>query len=168
MLEGLEQDVARDHEHRDTAPLDGTTHRDVENVGELSSCAGQLAVDAAFAEQLLRVGLLEVVAADLGAGDVGRDRKHRNPAAIGVKQPVDQVQVPWPAAARADRELARHRGFARGGERGRLLVTHVLPGHAAVTAQRVREAVQRIPRQPVDAADTGVLQGLDDEVRHRA
>jgi hypothetical protein len=93
MLEGLEQDVARDHEHGDTAPLDGTTHRDVENEGELSSCAGQLAVDAAFAEQLLRVGLLEVVAADLGAGDVGRDRKHRNPAAIGVKQPVDQVLI---------------------------------------------------------------------------
>jgi hypothetical protein len=58
---------------------------------------------------------------------VGRDRKHRHPAAVGVEQPVDQMQVARPAAACADRKLARDRRLAGCGERGNLLVAHVLP-----------------------------------------
>jgi hypothetical protein len=115
-------------------------------VGELPGGAGQLGVDAALAEQLLRVGLLEVVAADLGGRDVSGDRQHRHSAAVGVEQSIDQMQVARTAAGGADRQLAGDRGLAGCGERGRLLVTDVLPRQAAVAAQGVGEAVQGVAR----------------------
>jgi hypothetical protein len=79
----VDEHVARHHQHGDAAPLDGAAQRDLQDVRELRGDRGQLAVDAALAEQLLRVGLLEVVAADLGRGDVRGDGQHGNTAAPG-------------------------------------------------------------------------------------
>ena len=91
----------------DAPALDRRPHRDLQEPRQLLRDADQLGVDAALAEQLLRVGLLEVAGADLRPRDVRGERQHRNPAALGVEQAVDQVQVARAAARRADRELHR-------------------------------------------------------------
>src|SRR5690606_33202261 len=49
-----------------------------------------------------------------------------------------------------------------GGERGGLLVAHVLPPDLLAAAHGVREAVERVTGQAVDPLDPGVLHDLDD------
>src|SRR6202034_3434405 len=104
---------------------------------------------------------------DLDPRDVRGDRQHRHPAAVGVEQAVDQVQVAGPAAARADRELAGQRRLAARRERGRLLVPDVLPDDAAVAAHRIGEPVQRVTRDPVHLAHAGSLQDRHHHFSHR-
>ena len=123
----LQEHLTGDHHDGDTALLDGRTHRHLEDPRCHLGRADQFAVDAALPEQVLRVRLLEVLRADLGAWDVRRDRQHRHPAALCVEKAVDQVQVAGPAAARADREAVGQRGVGGRCECGRLLVTHMLP-----------------------------------------
>jgi hypothetical protein len=67
---------------------------------------------------------------------------HRDAAAGGVEQAVDQVQVARPAAGRADGQLAGDRRLAGRGEGGGLLVADVFPGDRAVPAQGVGAAHQ--------------------------
>jgi predicted outer membrane protein len=55
----------------------------------------------------LRVGLLEVAAADLARREVRGDAEHRYARTMTIEQPVNEVQVTGPATARAYRELAR-------------------------------------------------------------
>ena len=74
------------------------------------------------------MGLLEVTAADLGAGDVGGDGEHRDAAAMGVEQSVDQVEVTGTATAHADREFAGESSLGGGCESSGFLVADMLPG----------------------------------------
>ena len=163
----MEEDLAGNHHDGDAAALDREAHRDLEHPRHLLGHADQLGVDAALAEQLLRMRLLEVAAADLLARDVRGDREHRHATARRVEQTVDQMQVPGAAAGRAHSELPRHRGLAGGRERRRLLVANVLPDHLAVTTQRVGEPIERISRQPVDPAHAGRLEGRYYDVCNR-
>ncbi len=71
-----DQEVTRHDQHRHVAPLERGSNRDLEDVRELRRAGRELAVHTAFAEQLLRVGLLEVRRTDLARGDVGGDRQH--------------------------------------------------------------------------------------------
>src|SRR6201989_2510167 len=103
----------------------------------------------ALAKQQLGMGLLEVLPADLLGRDLRRDRQHRHIAAVGVEQPVDQVQVARPAAPGAHGQLPGHRRLGGGREPGGLLMPNVLPGDLAVPAQRIGKAVQRVPGDPV-------------------
>src|ERR1700722_5060613 len=111
--------------------------------------------------------LLEIAATDLVTRDVGGDREHRHATAVGVKQTIDQMQVPRATAGSADRESPGHRRLSGRRERRRLFVTNVLPGDVAVAAQRIGEAIDRISRQPVDPADAGRLEGRDTEISNR-
>ena len=74
------------------------------------------------------------------------------------------MQVAGPTAARADGEPSGQRSVGGRGECGRLLVTHVLPGHFGNTPDRVGEAVEAVARQPVDTADAAERQRGDDMV----
>ena len=160
----LQEDFARDHDDRDTAARERVAHRDLQHPWELLTHAHKLAVHAALAEQFLRMGLLEVAAADLLSRDVSGDREHRYPGAVGLEQSVDQVQVPGTAASRADGELLGHRRFAGGRERSALLVANVLPDELAVAPECLGEPVDRVAGQPVHAADAGRLQHLHDHI----
>ncbi len=82
------------------ATLQRRAHRALHDVRDLLRDAGQLAVHAALAEQLLRMRLLEVLPADLDARDVRRDRQHRHPA-IALFRPLRAT--PLGAAARVGR-----------------------------------------------------------------
>jgi hypothetical protein len=96
-----------------------------------------------------------------------RDGQHRYARAVRVVQPVDQVQVTRATTGSAYRELTLDRGIASGGERGRFLVTDVLPGDRPVLIQRVGEAVERIAGDAVDALNPSALEGFDDQIGHR-
>ena len=104
--------------------------------------------------------LLEVLRADLGARDVRGDRQHRHPAALRVEETVDQMQVARAAAACADRQLSGQRGIGGRRERGRLLVTDVLPSDFTGAPDRVGEAVEAVAGQAVDTAHTAEYVGL--------
>jgi hypothetical protein len=160
----LEQDVARDHQDRDPPAAHRGAHRDPHEPRQLLGGAHELGVDAALPEELLRVRLLEVPAADLRARDLGGDHQDGDAAPAGVEQPVDQVGVAGPAAGGAHGELPGQGRLGRRREGGGLLVPYVQPLDAAVAAQRVGKAVQRVARQPVDAADAARLEVGDDQV----
>ena len=62
----LEEDVAGHDDHGDPALLHGRAHRRLQHPRELRRVGDEFAVVTALAEQLLRVGLLEVGGPDLG------------------------------------------------------------------------------------------------------
>jgi hypothetical protein len=144
-----QEHLARDHNDRDTALGDGSPHGDLEYARHLLGDADELGVDGELPVEVLRVGLLEVAAADLLPGDLGRDREHRHATAARVPKPIDEMEVARPATTDSHRELAGDRRLTGSGEPGGFLVTHVLPGDLAVTTQRVGEAVQRVARNAV-------------------
>lgn len=140
------QDVSGDRQDRHPLLIEGRTDGGVEDIWQLLNTAHQLAVDAALGEQILRVSLLEVAAAYLGAGNVRCDREYGHPAAMSIEEAVDQMQVPRTAACCTDRKIARERGLGAGGERGRFLVPHVHPLQGSVAPQCLGKAVERVSR----------------------
>ena len=122
-----QEGLARDDEDRHILFLDRGAQGDVEQARHLVGRADHLAEGAAFPEQLLGVGLLEVAGADLRRRDVRGDREDRDTTAVCVEQSVDQVQVAGPATSHAHREFTGERGFGGRGERRRLLVSDMPP-----------------------------------------
>lgn len=94
------------------------------------------------------MGLLEVVRADLVAGDLCGDGEHGNPRTLGIEETVDEVQVAGPAAAGADRELTGQCGLAAGGEGSGLLVTDVNPFELRVHAEASVKPLSESPGMP--------------------
>jgi len=58
---------------------------------------------------------------------MGGNRQHRNPAAMTVIQPVDQVQIARAAASGADCELSRQVRLGAGREGCRFFMPHMDP-----------------------------------------
>ena len=156
--------VPRDDHDGDAAESDRGTDGDVEGAGHLGRVGHHLAVDAALAEELLGMGLLEVAAADLGAGDLRGDREHRYPRAVAVEEAVDQVEIAGTAASRADREATCQVRLGARGEGGRLLVAHVDPVDLTPLPEGFGDGVETVAHHPVDAAYAGGLQGLGEEI----
>ena len=105
--------------------------------------------------------LLEEVRADLGRGDLRRDRHHRHAGALAVEETVDEMQIARAAAAGADGEVARDMRVGAGGEGGHFFVAHVQPLHAAAPAHGVGEAVQTVADDAVDALHASRGENLD-------
>jgi hypothetical protein len=82
-------------------------HGNLKHTGHLFGLRNQLAIVAALREEMFRVGLLEVSAADFIAGDLRRDGQDRNPAAVAVVESVDQVQISGTAASRRKPPIRR-------------------------------------------------------------
>ncbi len=121
---------------------------------------------AAFAEQVLRMGLLEVTAADLRGRDLRGDRQHGDAAAMRVEQAVDQMQIAGAAGARAHRKAPGHLGFAGGGEGGDLLVADMDPFDGAAAAQRLGQGIQAVADDAVDALDAGLFERCHEQIGH--
>jgi hypothetical protein len=115
--------------------------------------------------------LLEEVRADLGGGDLRRDRHHRHAGALAVEETVDEVQIAWTAAAGADGEPTRDMSVGAGGEGRDLLVAHVQPFDAPASANGVGETVQTVADDAVDTLHSGGGENLDhlvgDRLGHR-
>ena len=121
----------------------------------------------ALGEQLLGVCLLEIVAADLAARDVGCDGQARHAVAVAVEQAVDQVHVAGPATAGADGEFAGQVGLGASREGAGLLVAHMDPVDLLHAAKRIGEAVQGVPGDAVDPLHAGGAKGLGHQVGNR-
>ena len=120
----------------------------------------------AFLEEIFRMRLLEIAAANFSGWNLRGDAEYGNARAVTVEQAVDEVQVARSAAAGANRELTREMGFGAGRERGDLLVPDMDPFDFAVTAYGVRQAVQTIADNAVDPLDTRYSEGLDELICH--
>ncbi len=161
---GHEADIAGDDDHRHAALGDGDADRGLDHAGQLRGRGDQFAIVAALLEQVLRVGLLEVAAADLRRGDLGSDGQDGHAGAVRVEQAVDEVQVPRPAGAGADRERAGQVRLGAGREGGALLVAGVDPGDRAVLAQGFGQPVEAVADHAVDPLHAGPCQRLDEQI----
>ncbi len=74
----LERDVAGDHHDGDATLAQRRADGGFEHAGELLGVGDELAVVAAFAEELVGVGFLKVAAADFGGRDLRGDGEHRH------------------------------------------------------------------------------------------
>ena len=89
----------------DTPPLPTASRIAISSTARhLVGAGDELAVMAAFLEQVLRMGFLEIASADLGRRNLRGDRQHRHARAVAVEQAVDEVQIARAAASRADGE----------------------------------------------------------------
>ena len=118
----------------------------------------------ALAEQLLRMGLLEIAAADLAGRNLRGDGQHRSAAAVGVEQAVDEMEVARTAGSGADGKLARDLRFARGREGSHLLMPDVNPIDGLSFSQRIGQAVQAVTDHAEDALHPGLNQCFRDQV----
>ena len=124
-----QRDVSGQGNDRHATPRERGLDGDLQDTGHLLGLGHQLAVVAALGEEMLRLGLLEISAADLVAGNLRGDGEDRNTAAVTVVEPVDQMQVAGTAAAGADRQSSGEMRFRAGGKRGGFLMSHVNPSH---------------------------------------
>src|SRR5262249_17421452 len=115
----------------------------------------ELAIMAAFLEQVLRMGLLEIEAADLARGDMRRDAEHRHARAVAVEQPVDEVKVARSAAAGTDRKFAAQMRLGAARERARRPLTPMPPSDLPLPADRVGQAVEAVADNAVNPFDAG-------------
>jgi hypothetical protein len=88
-------------------------------------------------------------------GICARDCQHRHARPVAVEQAVDQVQVSWPAASGADRELSRQMRLGAGRKGGDLLVPDMDPFDLALASDRVGQPVEAVANDAVDPLDTG-------------
>ena len=109
--------------------------------------------------------LLEISAADFRRRNVCSDGEHGCSAAMRVIKPVNEVQVAWPAGARAHREPSSYLRLASGGEGRSLLMPRMDPPDRLLRAERLGEAVEAVADDAVDALHAGSRKGLDEIVR---
>jgi hypothetical protein len=62
-----------------------------------------------------------------------------------IKQTIDQMQVAWPAAAGAHRQLSGQLRIRARSKRCDFFMSNSYPLRALTFSQRVRDAIQRIP-----------------------
>ncbi len=83
---GFQQYISRDHHDAHTAFQDRPAHRDLKHARHLLGARYEFAIARTFLEQALGMGLLEEVGADLGGGDLRRDRHHRHAGCAGSRR----------------------------------------------------------------------------------
>ena len=69
------------------------------------------------------------------------DCQYRDVVTVTIKQPVDQVQVAWPARACADGQFARQLRFSARGEGCNLFMTGWHPVNCSHTIQTVTQTI---------------------------
>src|SRR5208282_3414542 len=102
------------------------------------------------------MSLLEIAASDLGAGDLGCDRKYGHTGAMTVIKAVDQVEIPWTTTACTDCEFSGDLRLGSCGEGCRFFMPHMQPVDLAALSHGVREAVQRIAHDAIDPPHSGL------------
>ena len=162
----LQRHVAGQHHHRNAAVDHRLAHRHRQHLRDLLRGGDQLAVVAAFAEQLLGMGLLEIAAANLAGWNVGGNRQHRDMVAVTVKQTVDQMQVTRSAGTSADRQFAGQLRLRAGGESGNLFVPGGHPVDGAHAVQAIAQSIEGIAGDAPDTFHAGLFQHFGNVCGH--
>ncbi len=72
---------------------------------------------------------------------------------MAIEQSVDEVQVPWPAAAGADGERSGQMRFGAGREGGHLLVADMHPLNHGLAANGIGQAVEAVANDAINSFD---------------
>ena len=164
----LPEDLARDHDDRDARRVRAPRASRSPDARQLLGHADQLAsrrctrgtapAGASPGSSFAPISSRGMCAAIASTGTRLRFASNR---------PLIRCRLPGPQLAAQTASSAGHRRLAGRGERSRLLVPYVHPPDPAVAAHRVGEAVQRVPRQPIDAAYARRLERRNDDVGDR-
>jgi hypothetical protein len=121
---------------------------------------------AALREEMLRVSLLEIAAADFIARNLRGDRKDGYAAAVAIVKTVDQMQVARSTASRAHGQASGQMRVGPCREGRSLLVSHGNPMEIVPRTDRVGDAIEGISRETVDFVHAGGHQGVDEQFCH--
>ena len=108
----------------------------------------------------LEIDLLDRFESQILPHDLGRDQDDRRAVAIGLVEPVDEVEAAGTAAACAGRQTAGELRFGPRREGAGLLVPHMDPIDLAAI-DGVGDPVQRVADDAVARLHAGCLQRLD-------
>jgi hypothetical protein len=120
----------------------------------------------ALREEMLRISLLKVSAADLVTGNLSRNGKDRNAAPMTVVESIDEVQISWAAASGAHSQLASEMSLGARGERCHLFMADMDPFNLFASANRIRNSVKRISTDTVNSLHTCFHQNIYKQVSH--
>ena len=102
LFDGIAQrDISRQGDDRHAAPRERGLHRNLQNPRHLLGLGNQFTVVAALREEMFRVRLLKIAAADFIAGNLRGDGEDGNTAAVTVVESIDQMQVAGTATSGA-------------------------------------------------------------------
>src|SRR5580704_4806843 len=124
----------------------------------------QLAIVTALPKQRVRMGLLEIAAANFRTRNLRRKRQHRHARAVTVEKAVDQMQIARATASGADGKISGQMRLRAGGESSRLFVTAMNPVDVAALAQRFRDPVETIANDAIDPANADRVEHFCDNV----
>src|SRR5271165_4459635 len=82
-----------------------------------------------------------------------------------VEQSVDEVQISWPTAARANREGAGQVSLGTGCECGNLFTTDMQPFDFALATNGIGKAIEAVAHDAVDSLDPCRRQRVGELVR---
>src|SRR5262249_54882741 len=88
-------------------------------------------------------------------------------ATVTIVQAVDQVQVTRTAAPRTDRQTLGEVRLGAGGERRGLLMSHVHPSELVLSANGVRDPVERVNGDSVHPRDPPLDESVNEHVGNR-
>ena len=80
---------------------------------------------------------------------------------VGVKQAIDQMEVPGAAAAAAYSQIPAQLGFRARGKSRHFLMPHMNPFNGLPPPQSVRNGVQAIPHNAVNPLNSRLLQNFN-------
>ena len=159
--------VARQHDDAHVMQGIGMLDGGHQHAGSLLRRGSQFRIRAAFLEQLFRMGHLEIVHPHLALGDVGGDRQHAGPAPVGIIKAIDQVKIAGAAAAAAHGQVTGQLGFRTGGKGAHLLMPHVDPFDGFFSAEGVRNGVQTVSHNAVNALYSRFFQDFNKLISYR-
>src|SRR5580658_1442697 len=127
-LDGIFQShVPGQHNHGDSTLRDGRLNGGFQNARHLVGVGDKLAVVAALREDMFRVGLLKVCAANLPTRDMCGNSEYWNTVALTVVKPINQMHVAGPAAPCAHRQFPREMRFGSRSKSSHLFMPDVHP-----------------------------------------
>jgi len=121
---------------------------------------------AALSEEMLRMSLLKISAADFPARNLSCDRKDGNAAPMTIVETVNQVQVPWAAASGTHGQFASEMCLSAGGERRHFLMSYVYPLNSPACAKRVRDTVQGVAGNSVHPLNSSFRKNVNQQLSY--
>ena len=121
----------------------------------------QLGVVAALPKDDLRMGLLEVVAAQFGGWYLSGNGEHGNPASLCFVQSIDEMEIAGPATPCAHSQRSGDVSLSPGSERCSFLITNGTPGNIAAGTDHLGDRVQRVASDTINTLHSGQRQCLD-------
>ena len=138
----LKRDIAGNGNDSNTAFGDGSLHGNLEHARHLPRIRHHFAVMAALREEMLRISLLKISAANFPARNLCGNSEDWNAAALTVVEAINQMHVAGATTSGTHCQLASEMGLGAGGERRCLLVSYTNPAYVLSNANRICNSVE--------------------------